>query len=743
LMGLLIQGDLYFFFTFGLLLAVYAAGLFVANRWEIPSGFLTGLCAGILLFASFFLFQRFAEHPDLPRRIGVAEYPRSSLLFLPGYAPLLRIGIVFCLAGVVLLRIRRTSPAESAAGSGGAPAERVIAMFFVTLLSVAWFAQPIQVFALGQAAQIYHYLCNVVPILFGYAVIVLGYHALKPAFPLPEAVLLRSRGLGALVLAGVLVLETALAAEQPLERCRHLGTPRGAAAAYEPWAAFGDHYRPNLRALEHEFIANPVLQQARTFSTFNFDVSVLLTAFYDQRAYNPDPGASTLADDVIEDRLCEMGKVLGIPPEQFGSFVRQLHINNYYLACNKYRFATDYRFSGDEDYPSAYMAVLQRWHPQWGWVLFMPDSEVRRLVANYASVLARESDPQTLPDIIVLSRIEWNMGMTPAPEWYGAIYSNQIFQVYVKANLLPFAAAQVPAGTGTGGGSGPAGETGGRYQTTLDLVLSSADTADKPGDMLLPLDSLEEPILRSHEAALRLQPASAELHFQAGNTLALLGETDAALKHYQRAVQLDPAHAGAQNNLGLLLAKRGRLSEATACFEAAVKADPDLAQARYILGVAMMNEHRLDEATAHFEAILRIEPEHARAHYQLAMSLSRQHRAAEAVTHLQAAVRLKPDWVEAVNNLAWLLATHPDDRIRDRAAALRLASHAAEVTHGKDVAVLDTLAAAFAETGRFDDAVRTSRRAIHLARAKGMEQSVKDLRTRMDRYQQRQPWREE
>ena len=87
---------------------------------------------------------------------------------------------------------------------------------------------------------------------------------------------------------------------------------------------------------------------------------------------------------------------------------------------------------------------------------------------------------------------------------------------------------------------------------------------------------------------------------------------------------------------------------------------------------------------------------------------------AEARSQLYDAIRLRPDYVDALSDLAWMLATASDARVRDAAEALRLAKHAADLTGQRDAGILETLAAAYAEGGQFDDAVRTVEQAIEL-----------------------------
>ena len=86
----------------------------------------------------------------------------------------------------------------------------------------------------------------------------------------------------------------------------------------------------------------------------------------------------------------------------------------------------------------------------------------------------------------------------------------------------------------------------------------------------------------------------------------------------------------------------------------------------------------------------------------------------QAVAQLRQVVLLEPDSVEALNNLGWLLATAPDDTLRDGVAAVQYAERASKLPPVKEMCVPGTLAAAYAEAGRFPEAVATAERAIKL-----------------------------
>ena len=471
MLALLVQGDLYSAVTTGLVLATLMVWLMAADGWRIPWRFVGSVTMGGILFGMFFLLQRIKEHPDVPGRIGVATYPRSDLLFLPGYAPLLRIGIIAALAGAVYYASRqagRSGSSESlpaakkktlpdsenkktAAGTPVQPAtsgknlavlqwmsaEQQVTVFLAFFLVVSYFAQPIQIFLLGKGAQIYHYLLAI-PIYYGYAMIPLLASIIRLAMPAKTKGLMQEFALnpgimGALMLTILFTVETLAAVDAPLARVVYMQNPRGADAESEPWKLTGDAYRPNLRALEKEFRDNPVLQQTKTISTLDVDVNFLLSAFYDKKAFNPYIGATTLSDAAVEERLCEFAKIMRLRPEDFGMFVKQTYVLCYWLSLNKYRFATDHKFSNNSDYSPQDIYFSHFMPKQWGWILRLPNSEDDRLIKKYSDTLAQKSETSRYPDTIILTIVERKMGLLPTAELYHEFYTNQVFSVYLKA----------------------------------------------------------------------------------------------------------------------------------------------------------------------------------------------------------------------------------------------------------------------------------------------------------------------
>jgi tetratricopeptide (TPR) repeat protein len=241
---------------------------------------------------------------------------------------------------------------------------------------------------------------------------------------------------------------------------------------------------------------------------------------------------------------------------------------------------------------------------------------------------------------------------------------------------------------------------------------------------------------------LRWRPDHAQAHNNLGNVLGRLGQTSAALDHYGMALCSRPNFAEAHYNLGEVLACQGHLDEALRHYQAAVQSRPAYAHAHSRLGELALAAHRPAEAERHFLAALTEDPRLPAARYALGVAHRQQGRARQAADHWRQALQSRPDWIEPLNNLAWLLATHPDPALRDGPEAVRLASRAVALAGRPAPDFLDTLAAAQAEAGQFPAAMILAREARDQACADGLEPLADAIQRRLAAYQDGRPWRE-
>jgi protein O-mannosyl-transferase len=244
------------------------------------------------------------------------------------------------------------------------------------------------------------------------------------------------------------------------------------------------------------------------------------------------------------------------------------------------------------------------------------------------------------------------------------------------------------------------------------------------------------------ELALRRQPEFGDAHFNLGNVLAAQGKFAEAAEHYAAAVRLDPDRPDVHNNYGLVLARLGRFDEAAAQFKAALVLKPNFPEAEDLLGGALFKLGRLDEARAHYAKALSLKPDFIHARIRLGVILVQLGRLDEAAAFYRDALKLAPDRPEILRDSAWFLATNPKAELRNGPEAVRLAERANQLIPQPDPAYLSSLDAAYAEAGRFDDAIKTATRVRELALAASQTDVADRAAKRLESYHAGKPWRE-
>ena len=271
-----------------------------------------------------------------------------------------------------------------------------------------------------------------------------------------------------------------------------------------------------------------------------------------------------------------------------------------------------------------------------------------------------------------------------------------------------------------------------------------AVTSDVPvshqslGKALSSQGKYEEAIVHFAEV-VRINPRSSGAHYNWGNTLGLLGRYDEAIAHYAEAVRLEPDLAEAHGNWGNALVLQGKYEEAQRHFLEALRLKPDDAETRIFQGNLLVLQGRIEEAITRYLEAVKIEPHNAEGHYYLGGALARQRGFAAATAQLRLALEFKPDYAAAANDLAWILATETNATIRNVDEAIRLATRACELTTNQEALYLDTLGAAYAESGRFAEAMATAQQAVTVARAGGDAGLAARLEQRLIDYRARRP----
>ena len=252
-------------------------------------------------------------------------------------------------------------------------------------------------------------------------------------------------------------------------------------------------------------------------------------------------------------------------------------------------------------------------------------------------------------------------------------------------------------------------------------------------------------------------------------------ETEEYLKYLQSSHVNNPRYNRADANvlLGAIYLDQNRLQESAAAFREALKSDPDHRQSHIELGGVLNRLEQFELAANHFEKALERRQNDPELRFKLGMARLKSGASDEAIRQLNKAVELRPSaathyqigniyyakgqirdalkqytvaldvnpaFVPAINNLAWTLATSVDPDIRDGDRAVELAERVCSQAAARDPSNLDTLAAALAEAGRYDDAVKAIKEAIGKAKAAGDLNASRSMERRLMLYQQQKPY---
>lgn len=249
--------------------------------------------------------------------------------------------------------------------------------------------------------------------------------------------------------------------------------------------------------------------------------------------------------------------------------------------------------------------------------------------------------------------------------------------------------------------------------------------------------SLEAAIAHFQEA-VRLTPDSPVRRANLGRALARAGRINDASAAYEASLALNPSAVAAQNDFAVLLVLQGRLPDALAGYRRALELDPDYADAHNNLSTLLLYLGRTQEAIDHARRAVEIRPDLPEAHYNLARAALAIGQPGDVSDQFTEALRLRPDWPTALKDFAWMLATHPDPRRRSPRRAIDLAERAVELTHHRQPALLDVLAAAYAANEEFDRAAATVRAALRLPVPYGLD--VDGMTQRLALYVHHRPY---
>jgi tetratricopeptide (TPR) repeat protein len=261
-----------------------------------------------------------------------------------------------------------------------------------------------------------------------------------------------------------------------------------------------------------------------------------------------------------------------------------------------------------------------------------------------------------------------------------------------------------------------------------------------------------------------------------GNAFRAKGNFDRALVDYDQAIAFNPKNAGAHVDRALVWERKGGRDQALRDYAEAIRLDPKMWQAHFNRAISFREAGEFGKAIEDMSEVMKLKPEYAPAYliraadyYRLGqvdkaledwnratglnsnqveayvgrtMAYLRRKDYVRAAQEMETATRLESKQpAETLNSLAWLQATSPDKRARNGAAAIEVATKACQLTQWNDWRYVDTLAAAYAESGNFTEAANYQKLALRTA--DGPPAVIENAKKRLNLYEQHKPYREE
>jgi tetratricopeptide (TPR) repeat protein len=182
---------------------------------------------------------------------------------------------------------------------------------------------------------------------------------------------------------------------------------------------------------------------------------------------------------------------------------------------------------------------------------------------------------------------------------------------------------------------------------------------------------------------------------------------------------------------------QGQTDKAIEAFAAAIAARPGTPDLHNRLGTALVRAGRYGEAISSFRTALELAPGYAQAYTNLGGALVTTGRVGEGLAVLREGLRQAPEDPRLLRALAWILATAPDPSLRDAREAVEQGRKLLELRGDRDPVALDALAAAYAASGRFEEAQALARKAVALA---DETRVAGEIESRLHLYEKRRPY---
>lgn len=246
--------------------------------------------------------------------------------------------------------------------------------------------------------------------------------------------------------------------------------------------------------------------------------------------------------------------------------------------------------------------------------------------------------------------------------------------------------------------------------------------------------------IRDFDEAIRLDPKNDSIYFNRGLSFNNKNDFDRAIRDFQEAIRLDPRNDSYYYQCAVVWYTKREYDKAIIDLSEAIRIDPNDSTYFYERGCAWSAKQKYDYAIGDFYEAIRLNPKDTHTYRERAHAWSGKKDYDKAIRDYETAIHLeqKKGFPLALRDLAFLLATCPEGRVRDGKRAIELATKACEQTGWASGIFLEPLAAAYAEEGQFTEAVRYQLKALQDPQFASRD----DSQQRLQLYQKKKPYRE-
>jgi tetratricopeptide (TPR) repeat protein len=248
----------------------------------------------------------------------------------------------------------------------------------------------------------------------------------------------------------------------------------------------------------------------------------------------------------------------------------------------------------------------------------------------------------------------------------------------------------------------------------------------------------DDKAIADQDQSIRLDPKDPAAFLGRGLAWANRKRYDKAFADFNEAIRLDPKYAAAYINRGVTWEREKEYDKAIADYDVGIRLEPENADFYKYRGLAWSLKKEYNRAIADFSEAIRLDPQHVSAHYNRGVAWGNKKEYDKAIADLNEVVRLDPKNAAAYNQRAWLWATCPDEKRRDSKRAVESAARACQLGGWKNASHIDTLAAAYAESGDFARAIDYLKMAIKLVQDPDLKKRWVE---RLKFYQDKKPYR--